>query len=244
MDPILGSIIGGALSAGGSLLGAQMNTSSAQAIAAANIQNQINFAKNALSWRAQDATEAQQATGINRLALLGVPTSSFSNVVGDTDPGAGVRGAGQDIGRAIAAASSIDQRQRELDQRLVQAKIDNVNADTTRMLASASGAARVFAPGTPPPIPLPPADMRRVGPAYWAKPTSQDYVSPTGGLITAPTADLSQAFQNWGSLPAQVTYAGYNIYENLKNAASDLWPDIPLRRDAWRGVDNSQYVPF
>lgn len=241
---LLGGIIGGA----SSFFGGQNSASAQQAIAQENIQQQLNFAKNGLQWRAADATAAQAQTGINRLALLGAPTSSFSNVAGVSDAGAGLRDAGQSIQRALAANAAIDERARELEARLVQAKIDNVNADTVRMMHEASESARVYAPGTPPPVPLPPVDMRRVGPAYWAKPTSQDYVGPHGGIITAPTADLSQSFQNWASMPAQAVYAGYNIYENLRNALSDgptpQSPFFPLRRDAWRGFDNSQYVPF
>lgn len=243
MDPILGPIIGGLISGGSSLLGSSMNAKAQQAIAAANIQNQINFAKNSLSWRAQDATEAQQATGINRLALLGVPTSSFSNVVGATDPGAGVREAGQDIGRAVAAASSIDQRRNELENKLLEAKIANVNADTTQQLARASDAARVNAPGTPPPMPR--EDPR--GPIIPLMQRAQD--PRTGEIIWIPSEKAASPLQTLAAMPTNAALAGRGASEGLLGfpggGVNWGWPDwLPLRRDAWRGVDNSQYVPF
>lgn len=142
----LGALISGA----SNLIGGLFNRSSAQAQNAANIQEQLNFAQNGLTWKAQDATRAQAATGINRLALLGVPTNSFSNLTGDTSSlGQGIANAGQDIGRAITAGNPQLQREHELNLALTQAKIDNVNADTVRQQAEASALVRKYAsPGT------------------------------------------------------------------------------------------------
>lgn len=238
MDPILA---GSLITAGGNLLGGLMGQSNQASINAQNVAYQRLYAQNALQWRANDATKAQASTGINRLSLLGVPTSSFSNLTGSSDAGEGVSKAGQNVGRAAAALLAKQSRAELLNEALVQAKIDNINADTVRLQAHASEIARTFAaPGTGPGVPIPPVDPRRVDwDVHLAKPLEEQYVGPNGGLISLPTAEASQAMQNWGSMPGQIAYGAQSIYSNLKNAAADLVPPY-----VWNGVDQSQYVPF
>jgi len=238
MDPVIGTIAGGAISAGASYFGGQSTAAAQQKIAEENIAYQKDFARNALSWRAEDATDAQRATGINRLTLLGAPTSSFSNVVGASDAGAGLRDAGQNIGRAIAAASAIDERARELDAKLVQAKIDNVNADTTRMMAAASGAAIVNQPGTPPPMPTP--DPR--GPVINLMQRARD--PRTGEIVWIPSEKAASPLQTLAASSTNAALAGRSLSEGLMGfpGGSDSW--WPFRRDAWKGVDLDQYSPY
>lgn len=238
---ILGSLISGV----SSIFGGSQKDKAAKEVAAQNIAAQQAFAQQGITWKAQDAVNAENATGINKLALLGVPTSSFSNITGDSGLGEGIGKAGQDIGRAVAAATSRPSRQQQLEEQLLEAKIANVNADTVRMSAAASAiATKLGQPGTPPGIPLPRADMRRVGPAFFAKPLMQDYVGPHGGVVTLPSADASQAMQNWGSMPAQVAVAAGLTGENAANAVADVVPSKAVFGPSWLGVDNTQYAPF
>ncbi|UYL83856.1 MAG: hypothetical protein [Wigfec virus K19_159] len=75
---------------------------------AQNIANQKEFAQHGIRWKVSDA----QAAGLHPLAALGATTSSFSNVVGGNyEPAkSDFGGMGQDIGRAMDAASTQDER--------------------------------------------------------------------------------------------------------------------------------------
>lgn len=184
----MGGFLGSLLSAGTSLIGGMMSSDSATKQAEANYQNQLQFAQNGLQWRALDATNAEKAYGINRLALLGAPTTSFQNTVGDTGQmGAGVAQAGQDIGRALNAMADKNDRQRDLENKLLEAKIANVNSDTVRNQMAASKAV-TQAPTAPTPL-------------------YQDFVDDKGRHFRLPSGKASSAMQNWASLPAQIPIA-------------------------------------
>lgn len=192
------AILGGLLSAGSSLIGGLFGSSSQdkaiqaqQALNQQNIDLQKQFAQNGLQWRAQDATAAQTATGINRLALLGAPTASFSNNVGsfptDSPMGAGIASAGQDIQRAINAYADANDRKSELQNKLLEAQIANVNSDTVKNQAAASKQV-TQAPTAPTPL-------------------FQDFVDDKGRHFRLPSGKASSAMQNWASLPAQIPIA-------------------------------------
>lgn len=219
------------ISAGASLLGGLINSSSSRSNNAANLQQQLSFAQNGVSWRAQDATRAQNETGINRLALLGVPTNSFSNLVGDSSLGDSIGRAGQDIGRAVAAGVDQPSREQQLNEKLLEAKIANVNADTVRMQAAASDMVRRMGqPGTPPGVPIPRPNPLTVNwDKYNAKPLTQLFADGRGGFVEAPSADASQSFQNWASMPAQVAVASGLAGWNVGNAWDALggWGVVP-----------------
>lgn len=233
------------IGAGASLLGGIFNRQSASDIAQQNIMMQQQFAQKGLTWRAEDATRAQDKTGINRLALLGAPSASFSNIVGDSSLGAGIADAGQSLGRAVAAATDQPSRADQLNEKLLEARIANVQADTVRMQALAAEAVtKLSQPGTPPAIPLPRPDMRRVGREYWAKPMFQDFVGPHGGVVVAPTQDFSAATQTLAATPSAAAATPALIGENLVQGTRELWPGFGMRGDTFRAIDNSQYVPF
>lgn len=100
---MLGEIIG----AGASLLGGLFGKKSADKANEENIKLQREFAQQGIQWKVADAKKA----GIHPLAALGAQTVSFSpSVVGDNSFGTGIAQAGQDIGRAINATRSNDQR--------------------------------------------------------------------------------------------------------------------------------------
>lgn len=115
-------LIGGIISAGAGLLGGMMNNNAQQAInqqntAAAAEANQKNyeaqkeFAQHGLRWKVDDAT----AAGVHPLYALGAQGQSFApSFVGSTSesgrPGDGLASAGQDIGRAVAATQTLEER--------------------------------------------------------------------------------------------------------------------------------------
>lgn len=82
------------------------NRESQERIAAQNIALQREFAQSGIQWKVADAQKA----GIHPLAALGAQTSSFSPVsIGSTDYGS----MGQDLGRAVKAAMSDQDRAEE-----------------------------------------------------------------------------------------------------------------------------------
>lgn len=95
-----GSFLGppGALvGAGLGFVGGLMNTSSQQATNTAMLNAQGMQDLYGLQWRAGDATAAEKATGINRLALLGVPTASGVPHLVSPDSGQGAMAAGRSL---------------------------------------------------------------------------------------------------------------------------------------------------
>lgn len=216
--------LGGLLSGVSNLVGGLFGQRNQAEIAKQNIQMQEAFAQQGIQWRAADATAAEKETGINRLALLGVPTGSFSNVAGSNDLGQGIANAGQDIGRAITAGNPQLQRERELNTQLVQAKIDNVNADTVRQQAEASALVRKFAsPGT--------AKTPAIEPMYIK------VRGDRGELIEIPNPKIATSLQTPASWPQQAAMAlkapfemahdAYTYYKGLyDNAAPVARPDV------------------
>lgn len=157
-DGLLGSLV----SAGTSLINGAENRQQQNSTNAANFAESEMFAKNQLSWKAEDATNAEKLTGINRLAMLGVsPGSGPASAVFTPDDS--ISKAGQDIGRAMQAYSDKTDKVAKLNEELLQAKINNVNASTAAQQLDNSRKARVFAsPGSPPTM----HDNKSEKPAY------------------------------------------------------------------------------
>lgn len=225
----LSSLIG----AGTSLLGGIFNRDAAAKTAQRNIDNQNYVNQTQLTFRAQDATNAEKATGINRLALLGVPTSSVSNVVGDTSFGDSIKSAGQDLGRAVAAATAQQSRADQLNEKLLEAKIANVNADTVRMTAAASQIATSLAqPATAVPFPTP--DPR--GPVIQLYQRARDY--RTGDIIDIPSEKAASPLQTIAASPINAAMAARTIGDAV---TPDPWFSHALGA-ARRAVWNSRNV--
>lgn len=87
--------------AAGSLIGAGLNYDTQQD----NIELQKQFAKQGIQWKVADAQKA----GVHPLYALGAQTHSFSPIA-TGDVGSGLAAAGQDIGRAIDASRTPDQK--------------------------------------------------------------------------------------------------------------------------------------
>lgn len=93
----IGNLIAAGLGAGSKLIGGIASDKS-------NKKLQMKFAKNAIQWKTQDALKA----GIHPLYALGAPTMSPSVSLGQT--GAALSDMGQDIGRAIEAGGTSEDR--------------------------------------------------------------------------------------------------------------------------------------
>lgn len=110
-------MLGSLLSAGANLLGglfgkssADANRASHESIANRNIELQKEFAQHGVRWKVADA----RAAGINPLAALGSPATSFSPVaIGNTSDSSmqtALTNMGQDLGRAVNATRTGGER--------------------------------------------------------------------------------------------------------------------------------------
>lgn len=200
----LSALIGG----GANILGGLLGQQSAQRVAQQNIQAQQQFAQHGIQWKVEDA----RAAGINPLAALGASTSSFSNIAGSNDLGAGVSAAGQNVARAALANQADAVKARDLEMKLLEAKIANVNSDTARTMAIASNLATTHgAAGSAPGIPLPQADPR--GPVI---PLVQRAWDPrTNEVVWIPSEKAASPLQTLGAANINAALAGRSVSEGL-----------------------------
>ena len=210
-----------------------MGRDSAEDINNQNIQNQREFATNALTWKAGDARRAEAAYGINPLALLGAQTSSFQNVVGDNSLGQGIAAAGQDLGRAANALTDHQERKAQLDEDLVKAQIANINSQTVQNQAAASNMATRVTSATPG---LRPGMKSKTLPLY------STYVDPDGNKVLLPSDKASSSLQNMASWPSNAAIGLDLFSRNL--GVRHMWRDtndwvvrhgsVPIRGDVYR----------
>jgi len=106
MDPIIG---GALISAGSSLLGGLFGSKGDKGAARRQEALQREFAQHGVRWRVEDA----KAAGLHPLYALGAQLPSYSPVYEQQDPGMGpyLAEAGQNIGRAVAASQTAQERQ-------------------------------------------------------------------------------------------------------------------------------------
>lgn len=226
--------LGGLIGAGANLLNGMFGRQQTADINAQNLAESRYQATHSIQEKVDDA----KAAGINPLAALGVSSVNPAVAVGNTD--SGIAAAGQDIARAASAANK-DNKEQLLKEKLLEAQIANTNSDTVKNTAAASSLALRAQPGTPPgvrvPLPTAAPHTRDTLPLY------QDFRDRGGGRVTLLSKEASEAVQNASSLPMAVPLGAGLVGENIPNAANVMpWPSI--RGDAWRGQDNSQYVPF
>lgn len=209
-------MLGSLISAGASIVGGILGSNAAKDAAHENAAMQKMFAKHGIQWKTQDAIKA----GIHPLYALGAPTIGFQpSFVGDNSLGEGIAQAGQDIGRAVAANSSTNQR---LDQFSKLAQLltlekggleNDLLRSKIRVLNQAGGippkptmAEAQVLPGQ--------GDSRvAVGPGWKAVtnpvdssvgqgiaagvgPTTQHFVTPDGIYVNAPAPGYKQAIED------------------------------------------------
>lgn len=123
-DPF--SMIGSLASGLFGFLGANKSSDAQQQIANQNIAMQEEFAKHGVQWKVEDA----KAAGINPLAALGAPTTSFSPVsLGGDGPGAGLQAMGQNLERAFKAASTDGMREEADNSRLRKLQLEKASLE-------------------------------------------------------------------------------------------------------------------
>lgn len=227
--------LGDLVSAGAKIFGGIIGNNQQENANAANLAVQQAAMRDSLQLRAADARDAEKQFGINALTLLGSPTSMPSAVaVGDNALGDSVSSAGQDIGRAVAAATSKSSRMDELNEKLVEAKIANVNSDTVRNQALASEISRKLTqPGTGPGVPLPPEDPR--GPVI---PLMQRARDPRNGKIYWIPSDKAASPLQTGlaSAPINTMLGAKSIWELGTPERPEGVSEVPVRPDAIRAA--------
>lgn len=229
------------LGAGANLLGGLLGKSSSDKALAAqqamnnqNIALQKEFAQTGLQWRAADARAAERNYGINPLALLGSPTSSFSNVVGsfpgDNSLGAGVAAAGQDVARGAQALADSQSRKAVLSEKLLEAQIANVNSDTVRNQAAASQMV-TRSPRTPGVnVVMPRSDPRP--PKMFTSVTGD-----SGETIRLVKPEYATSLQLTGATPLNAGIGMRYIADAFKN----VFGGPAVRGDVWRDANPPDY---
>lgn len=156
-----GAIGGAAIGAIGSLIGGHQSAKAAEHQAALQYEHQKEFAQNGIRWKVADAKSA----GIHPLAALGAQTFSYNPVMTQTDD-RGISEALGRMGQGVERAYQAKQMQvdRELDQKLKNAQIENVQAQTDAVKAQAEASRQAVARTALPP-PMPVANKKKPGEA-------------------------------------------------------------------------------
>lgn len=178
--------------------------------------------------------------GINPLAALGVTSSGGApQAVGATNDRMGE--AGQDIGRAISALSSTDDKAKQLDMRLKELQIDSAKQDVVaKQLENSKNATVMGQPGTPPGLPrraggsgIPLPQPRPYGGYLGEGALYQTFYDDGGKPIRLPSEKASQAMMNNASIPVSVPIALDMAGKAGGNAVSELYqhlrPDVVRR---------------
>jgi hypothetical protein len=231
---LLGSLFSGATNLIGGLFGQQNQ---------ANI-NQANIAEQQFldTHHIQDVVSDAKAAGINPLAALGVNTPSAPVQVGSDALSKGISGAGQDIGRAISSYMAPEDKEKKLNEQLLQAKIDQTNTETASMQMRNSVNARTFAaagsaPGLPynpnlggPPDPRPSKGRPTLFTEYY-----DPYDRSVHPLLSS---EASQSTMTSASLPMAAPIGARLFGRNWDQG----WREN-VRPDVARSVDNLGAAP-
>lgn len=150
--------LGSLISAGASLIGglfgkssADANRASQEAMAANNIALQREFAQQGVRWKVEDARKA----GINPLAAMGMPSQSFTPVsignTADTSMQTALTNMGQDVGRAVNATRTADERINALAASKLQ--LEGMELDNDIKRASLASSLQKLGANNNPPLP-------------------------------------------------------------------------------------------
>lgn len=129
---IIPALIGAAASIGGGLLSGMMGNKAAKSQQKAQVQ----FAKNAIQWKTQDALKA----GIHPLYALGAQTTSYQpvSVGGTSDLGSGIADAGKQIAQGMSTPDAPGGRPNALALELAKVQIDGAKIDNQIKMADLS----------------------------------------------------------------------------------------------------------
>jgi len=173
-------LIGGLISAASSFLGGQSAQRSQEKMAAENIALQKQFAQEGIRWKVADA----KAAGIHPLYALGANTTSFSPVSIGSPGGAGIAAAGQDIGRAVNAMRTPDEKHEAYENALRALQLRRGELENTLL---ASRIRVLNQPGTGPGLP---------GEKLQDPQRTRTIRTPEGLVVSQPDMSDAQAFED------------------------------------------------
>lgn len=214
--------LGGLISAGASIFNSAQNRSATAAANDQNAQSNFNFATHSVDWKAGDAVQAEKDFGINRLVGMGVqPSAQPAVAVGSTDNN--LSNAGQSIGRAVAAMAPQKLRAAELENKLLEAKIHNIDTDTIKNRSDIMN--NLGSPGTPPAYPVaspqppyPTADPR--GPVINLEQRARDR---DGSIVLIPSEKSSSPLQTGAAAPTNFGMAARAAGDYVSSGFGNLW---------------------
>lgn len=207
MLPALLPLIGGVISGAANLIGGKMASDATKEANTENAETQREFAQNGIRWKVADA----KAAGLHPLAALGAQTTAFSpSYVGDTGLGEGVASAGQDIGRAVAATETPDERIQSFNRNMMALQLERGTLENqllrSQIMRSMAGSgnpmAAVVSPSSDPKV----NDLRTVAPTLYTTPAGVVKMLPPG--IT-PAQDMEDLF---GEMYGDLHGAGNAMY--------------------------------
>lgn len=217
-------MFGDLLGFAGSLLGGLFGKSNADK----QMEMQQQFAQQGVTWKAADARRAERQYGINPLVSMGANTLSYSPVsVGDVSEAMG--NAGQSLGRAANALTDKPTRLDQLNEKLIEAKIANVNSDTVRNQAAASSMVRSVA-GTPGlRVPIPRDDPR---PPLMMKAWRDMH----GDTVWLPRGEAASGLQTSGAMPVNAALAAGYLTGGGTQSGEFIPSQSGVRGDVWRNA--------
>ena len=232
----MGDFFGSLIGAAGNLLGGILGQNTQSNIAQQNLAFQEQMASSGIQMKVADARKA----GISPLVALGAQTFNPSPVSVSSNFGEGVSAAGQNLGRAVSSLMP-DQKSRadQLNEELLQAKIDNVQADTTHQFLLNSRLATAFQPGNPPSRGSASFfDFHAPGeaPKLWER-----YEDKPGSYVDLLSPGASQSVMNAASLPIAPVIGAGLVGRNLVNFSDAVIPSIPSVRAPFSSSDQFQY---
>lgn len=220
---MLGSLISGAASIFGGLLGkssADKAREQAAAHAASQEALQREFAQNGIQWRVEDAKKA----GIHPIYALGGSTASYApvsqNFTADTSLPNALASAGQDIGRAIHATRTQKDRMGALGETATRLQLEGLGLDNDLKraeIASKTGRLR----------------QGQVGPPM-ADPSANHLIPGQGESGTVKPEPLKVAPGN----PSRPHMEGGSITDVGSARTKDGWAPVPSKDVKERIEDN------
>lgn len=139
--------LGAIISAGASLLGGALGRRSQQNVADDNARLQREFAQHGIRWRVADAL----AAGVHPLYAMGANVPTYSPTSFYSDPlGEGISAAGQDIGRAVEATRTKEERVSSHATRLQNLQLERAGLENDLLrMQIASEQAKLYPPNPP-----------------------------------------------------------------------------------------------
>lgn len=175
---------------------------------------QREAAQNSVQWRVADAKKA----GIHPLAALGMQPISLAPVNVGGDPS--WADMGQDLGRAVAAGSTVNQRVDQMSRSIVSAQLEGLNLDNDIKRAELASRVRrnLLGAGVPPVVP-------EVGPntARGADIGGQTLPLPGGKEIkSGRTATSEEIERQYGDVAQSI----YGIGRMVDDSANNAFPGV------------------